>query len=157
MAPTNNTLVRTLLSPVFPVLILLTFLALAAGLRYGMIRQDNHQIRTNLANEAVAMVDHLEPEFTIHAQAINRMAARLQAEPETTEAAWRADARHYLNDFGVYQAIEWIDRAGQPPVLHGGPGLHAGYFRAPEPAGRFNHAGPGSVPDAQRFPWPPVR
>ncbi|MFO7530018.1 MAG: EAL domain-containing protein [Marinobacter sp.] len=75
-----------------------------------MIRQDNHQIRANLANEAVAMVDHLKREFTIHAQAINRMAARMQKEPEITEAAWRADARHYLNDFGVYQAIEWIDR-----------------------------------------------
>lgn len=110
MAPTNNTLARVLLSPVFPVLILLAFLALASGLRYGMIRQDSHQIRINLANEAVAMVDHLEREFSIHAQAINRMAARLQAEPKTTEAAWRADARHYLNDFGVYQAIEWIDR-----------------------------------------------
>ncbi|MBD3641237.1 MAG: EAL domain-containing protein [Marinobacter sp.] len=109
MAP-NNILARALLSPVFPVLILLAFLALASGLRYGMIHQDNHQIRANLANEAVAMVDHLEREFTIHAEAINRMAARMQVEPETTEAAWRADARHYLTDFGVYQAIEWIDR-----------------------------------------------
>ncbi|RBP32481.1 diguanylate cyclase (GGDEF)-like protein [Marinobacter pelagius] len=110
MGPTNNLLARALLSPVFPALILLVFLALAAGLRYGMIHQDDHQIRANLANEAVAMVEHLEREFTIHAQAINRMAARLHVEPETTEAAWRADASHYLNDFGVYQAIEWIDR-----------------------------------------------
>lgn len=108
--PTNNILARALLSPVFPVLILLAFLALASGLRYGMARQDDHQIQASLANEAVALVDHLEREFTIHAQAISRMAARMEVEPETTEAAWRADARHYLQDFGVYQAIEWIDR-----------------------------------------------
>ncbi|MCG7200115.1 EAL domain-containing protein [Marinobacter pelagius] len=75
-----------------------------------MTRQDTNQIQANLANEAVALVDHLEREFTIHAEAISRMAARLKVVPETTEASWRADARSYLDDFGVYQAIEWIDR-----------------------------------------------
>jgi len=108
--PTDNILARYLLSPIFPALILLAFLALASVLPYGMIRQDSNLIQANLSNEAIAMVDHLEREFTIHAQAVDRMAARLEANPETTETSWRADARNYLHDFGVYQAIEWIDR-----------------------------------------------
>eukprot|EP00003_Mantamonas_plastica_P029041 TRINITY_DN6819_c0_g1_i1.p1 TRINITY_DN6819_c0_g1~~TRINITY_DN6819_c0_g1_i1.p1 ORF type:complete len:697 (+),score=83.67 TRINITY_DN6819_c0_g1_i1:6772-8862(+) len=56
------------------------------------------------------MANILEREFTIHATAIARMAHRLDVTPDTAEATWRRDARHYLEDFGVYQAIEWVDR-----------------------------------------------
>ncbi|WP_341581044.1 EAL domain-containing protein [Marinobacter metalliresistant] len=99
-----------LLSPVFPVVIFLVFLGLATGLRYGLAQQDRNQIDTSLANEARALANHLEREFRVHSEAIRRMAKRLQANPSTTEREWRQDARNYLDDFGVYQAIEWIDR-----------------------------------------------
>ncbi|AXS83884.1 putative bifunctional diguanylate cyclase/phosphodiesterase [Marinobacter sp. Arc7-DN-1] len=99
-----------LLSPVFPVVIFLVFLGLATGLRYGLAQQDKIQIDTSLANEARALANHLEREFRVHSEAIRRMAKRLQANPSTTEREWRQDARNYLDDFGVYQAIEWIDR-----------------------------------------------
>ncbi|MBC7185213.1 MAG: diguanylate cyclase, partial [Marinobacter sp.] len=98
-----------LLSPVFPVVIFLVFLGLATGLRFGLVQQDKNQIEANLANEARAMAHHLEREFLVHAEAIRRMAQRLYADPSTTEQQWREDARNYLDDFGVYQAIEWID------------------------------------------------
>lgn len=109
-AAPSSSLALALLSPAFPVLILLIFLALAAGLRFGLSHQDSSQIQASLANEAKAMARHLEREFTIHAEAINRMAARLEADADMTEATWRADARAYLRDFGTFQAIEWIDR-----------------------------------------------
>lgn len=109
-ASATRILARGLLSPFFPVLILLLFLTLAAVLRHGLEQQDDRQINANLMNEARAMANGLEREFIIHAQAIQRMAQRLAASPETSQAAWREDARHYLEDFGVYQAIEWIDR-----------------------------------------------
>lgn len=107
---TTNIVVRAMLSPAFPVVIFLVFLGLASGLGYGLMQQDNRQIKANLANEARAMANNLEREFTIHAEAIQRMAQRLAASPDTTEAIWRQDARNYLEDFGVYQAVEWIDR-----------------------------------------------
>ncbi|ABM20855.1 putative bifunctional diguanylate cyclase/phosphodiesterase [Marinobacter nauticus] len=102
--------VRALMSPVFPVLIFLVFLGIASGLRVGLIQQNTHQIQTNLSNEARALANNLEREFMVHLDAIGRMAMRMQANPSQTEALWREDARNYLRDFGVYQAIEWIDR-----------------------------------------------
>ncbi|AOY90328.1 diguanylate cyclase [Marinobacter salinus] len=109
-APPINIIVKGLLSPAFPVVIFLVFLGLAAGLREGLIRQDNSQINTNLANETRALANTLEREFTILAGAIRRMADRMHTNPETSEQNWRRDARNHLQDFGVYQAIEWIDR-----------------------------------------------
>jgi len=98
------------LSPVFPVLIFLVFLTLAAVLRQGLEQQDNRQIKANLVHEAEAMAAGLEREFTIHVKTLERMAERLEVMPETPESVWKADARRYLKDYGVYQAVEWIDR-----------------------------------------------
>nr|WP_041343056.1 diguanylate cyclase [Marinobacter similis] len=109
-ASATRTLVRVLLSPVFPVLIFLVFLALATLLRHGLEQQDNRQIAANLEHQAEAMAAGLEREFSIHVKTIQRMAERLEVMPETPESVWSADARRYLKDFGVYQAVEWIDR-----------------------------------------------
>ncbi|WP_372980706.1 EAL domain-containing protein [Marinobacter sediminum] len=103
-------LVRGLLSPVFPVLIFLVFLTLATVLRDGLEQQDNRQIAANLKHQAEAMAVGLEREFSIHVKTIQRMAERLKVMPETPESVWNADARRYLKDYGVYQALEWIDR-----------------------------------------------
>ena len=108
-ASPQKAIMSGLLSPVFPVVIFLVFLALAAGLRYGLVQQDKSQIEANLANEAQATANNLERELRIHAEAIRRMAKRLEADPAKTEQEWQRDARNYLDDFGVYQAIEWID------------------------------------------------
>ncbi|HET8850284.1 MAG TPA: EAL domain-containing protein [Marinobacter sp.] len=97
------------MSPVFPALILFIFLATALILREGLNRQDTHQIEANLQNEARALTNNLEREFMVLVEAIGRMARRMEAGQYTSEDLWRADARNYLNDFGVYQAIEWVD------------------------------------------------
>ncbi|KXS53271.1 MAG: diguanylate cyclase/phosphodiesterase [Marinobacter sp. T13-3] len=101
---------RTAMSPAFPVVIFVVFLALAVMLRSGLVRQDTLQIEQNLENEARALAGTLEREFTVHAEAIGRMASRMAIPDNFSEHQWRADARHYLDDFGVYQALEWIDR-----------------------------------------------
>ena len=103
-------LVKCLLHPVFPAVIFLVFLGMAAGLRYGLIHQYTSQVRANLENEARTMASALEWEFTVHADAIRRMASRLASDPETPESEWRRDADNYLQDFRIYQAIEWIDK-----------------------------------------------
>ncbi|MDL0430844.1 EAL domain-containing protein [Marinobacter sp. TBZ242] len=102
--------VRGLLNPAFPALIFLMFLAIALGLQYGIEKQDRSQIHTNLNNKAESMANRLEREFMVHADAISRMAKRFEAEPEMPREVWERDARNYLSDFGVYQAVEWIDR-----------------------------------------------
>lgn len=106
----TNKVVKGLLHPVFPVLILIVFLGFASVLKYGIERQDKHQLENNLAGETQAMAVNLEREFLAHVQAIRRMARRLEANPDMTKELWREDARNYLDDFGVYQALEWIDR-----------------------------------------------
>lgn len=102
-------LVKRLLHPVFPVVIFLVFLGMAAGLRYGLVQQYTGQIQSNLEGQAKSMAHSLEWEFMVHADAIRRMANRLAADPKTPERNWREDARNYLEDFRIYQAIEWID------------------------------------------------
>ncbi|MFN2360263.1 MAG: EAL domain-containing protein [Marinobacter sp.] len=102
-------LVRGLLNPVFPALIFLVFLCIALGLYYGIEKQDSAQIQANLDNEALSMANRLEREFLVHSEAIGRMAKRREAAPDISREVWEQDARNYLADFGVYQAIEWID------------------------------------------------
>jgi len=102
--------VKGLLNPAFPALIFLVFLGFALVLQYGIEKQDRTQIQANLDNEASSMANRLEREFLVHAEAISRMAKRFEAAPETTRETWEQDARNYLSDFGVYQAIEWIDQ-----------------------------------------------
>jgi len=102
--------IKRLLNPVLPVVIFLVFLGMATGLRYGLIQQYTGQIETNLENEARIMAHNLEWEFTVHADAIRRMAKRLETDPHISENVWREDARSYLEDFRIYQAVEWIDR-----------------------------------------------
>ncbi|MFT7337495.1 MAG: diguanylate cyclase (GGDEF)-like protein [Marinobacter maritimus] len=103
-------LVKRLLHPAVPVVIFLVFLAMAAGLRYGLIHQYTGQIQANLENEARSMASTLEWEFMVHTNAIERIASRLAIDPKTPESEWREDALNHLEDFRIYQAIEWIDR-----------------------------------------------
>ena len=102
--------VRGLLNPAFPALIFLVFLGIALVLQYGIEKQDHTQIQSNLGSEATSMAKRLEREFRVHANSISRMAKRFEALPDTPKEIWEQDARRYLSDFGVYQAIEWIDR-----------------------------------------------
>lgn len=101
--------IRGLLNPAFPALIFLVFLGIALVLQYGIEKQDSSQIQSNLDSEALSMASRLEREFLVHVDAIRRMAKRREATPDMSRETWERDARNYLTDFGVYQAIEWID------------------------------------------------
>lgn len=106
----TNIIVRSLLSPVFPVVIFLAFLGLAVGLYSGLTHQDDRQIQANLVNESRVLAASMERELTILAEATQRMAFRQESAAEHTKDGWQRDARHYLSDFGVFQAIEWVDK-----------------------------------------------
>ncbi|SDW85058.1 bifunctional diguanylate cyclase/phosphodiesterase [Marinobacter mobilis] len=101
---------NALLSPLLPALVMLTFLAVALGLQHSMVRQQDQQIQAAIGQEADNLSRELTERFQAHQQAIYRMAQRLRVSPDMTEATWRMDARNYLSNFGIYQAIEWIDR-----------------------------------------------
>jgi diguanylate cyclase (GGDEF)-like protein len=51
----TNIVVKGLLNPVFPVVIFLVFLGLAAGLYYGLTHQDDHQVTSSLFDEPKAL------------------------------------------------------------------------------------------------------
>jgi len=106
---TLTLIVRGLLHPAFPTLIFLVFLGIALGLHYGIKKQDRESLQNNLDNQAQLMASRLERDFLVHVEAVERMAGRLQADPSISRELWAIDARNFLEDFGVYQAIEWID------------------------------------------------
>ncbi|MDI9243923.1 EAL domain-containing protein [Marinobacter sp. CHS3-4] len=108
-ASTLTLIARGLLHPAFPALIFLVFLGLATGLQYGIKKQDRSNLQENLDSQARLVAQRLEQNFLIHVEAIERMAQRMAEDPSTSQEHWSADARNYLEDFGVYQAIEWID------------------------------------------------
>lgn len=109
-ASTLTLIARGLLHPVFPVLIFLVFLGLALGLEYGIEQQDHTSLQDNLNNQTELMARRFEEDFTVHIHAVERMANRLKNDPSMNRQTWSLDANNFLRDFGVYQAVEWIDR-----------------------------------------------
>jgi diguanylate cyclase (GGDEF)-like protein len=107
---TQRVVAKGLLHPALPVFIFSLFLLLALGLRFGQSQQDSRQIQANLDTEAEIMANNLQREFNILLLGLRRSADRLHFNGGITEGQWRSDARSYLQDFRVYQAIEWIDR-----------------------------------------------
>ncbi|PFG10863.1 MULTISPECIES: EAL domain-containing protein [unclassified Marinobacter] len=107
---TQRVVAKGLLHPALPVFIFSLFLLLALGLRFGQSQQDSRQIQAHLNTEAEIMANNLQREFNILLLGLRRSADRLHFNGGITEAQWRNDARNYLQDFRVYQAIEWIDR-----------------------------------------------
>lgn len=106
--PITHSLIRALVSPALPFIIFLVFLVLASVLKFGIEREEAHQVRADVAARTQTLVRELEQEFRAHRLALKRMAERRRVEPGISEATWRADARNYLDHFGTYQAIEWI-------------------------------------------------
>ncbi|WP_344816785.1 putative bifunctional diguanylate cyclase/phosphodiesterase [Marinobacter xestospongiae] len=108
--PRSQQLAAVMLNPALPALVLLLFLITAIALKQGSDQQQQQQLQSALATEADAMSRELQTRFRAHIDAIDRMASRQAATAIMEERLWREDARHYLDDFDVYQAIEWIDR-----------------------------------------------
>ena len=108
--PRSQQLAAVMLNPALPALVLLLFLITAIALKQGSDQQQQQQLQSALASEADAMSRELQTRFRAHIDAIDRMASRQAATAIMEERLWREDARHYLDDFDVYQAIEWIDR-----------------------------------------------
>ncbi len=107
--PVSVVILRQLMKPVFPAIVLLTFLAMATGLKIGLDSEEDAQIRQTLALDTETLARRLEQDFLNHVIALRRMANRLDVQPDLPQAVWREDARHYLQDFQTFQAIEWID------------------------------------------------
>lgn len=106
--PVSVVYLRQLMKPVFPAVVLMTFLAIATGLKTGLDAEENAQVQHTLVQDTEALARHLEQDFLDHVSALRRMAKRLEVQPETSLEAWREDARAYLRDFQTFQAIERI-------------------------------------------------
>lgn len=113
LVSTLTLIARGLLHPAFPAVIFLVFLGMALGLQYGIKKQDHENLQNSLESQAQLMAQQLERDFLIHVQAIQRMAGRLETNPSLSRDLWSEDARSYLDDRRVYQAIEWIDSSFQ--------------------------------------------
>ncbi|SFR63236.1 diguanylate cyclase (GGDEF) domain-containing protein [Marinobacter daqiaonensis] len=109
--PLSLMIVRQLMRPGFPIVVLLTFLAIATGLKMGLDSAEDTQIQQTLAAETNDLARQLEQDFLNHVLALRRMAERREARPDMPVEVWRRDARQYLEDFRTFQAIEWIDQS----------------------------------------------
>lgn len=110
-SPASRRIAKAFLSPLFPALILAGFIGIATALKSGLEREEGARVQAALGVEAERLASSLEDEARAHVKALQRMANRLATNPSTSEQQWRQDARSYLIDFEVYQALEWVDES----------------------------------------------
>lgn len=103
----NNSL-SLLLRPWFSLVVALSAVVLSLVAWQGANTQNDAHIRQMLEGEAAKWANHIENDFRIHAESLERMAMRRLRQPGLTKEAWEQDAQQYLRHFPSYQAIEWV-------------------------------------------------
>ncbi|MFB2918754.1 response regulator [Aerosakkonema funiforme] len=74
-----------------------------------IIAQQNEQIEHLIQVESKFLQTEITQQVETRLKALERMKERWQMRGGTPRAEWESDAKFYINDFGGYQAIEWVD------------------------------------------------
>jgi len=74
-----------------------------------LLKYEQLHLHQLVQQEASALETELSQELSTRILALEQMANRWQNSGGTPKAAWEADALQYIEDFGGYQAIEWVD------------------------------------------------
>ncbi|MBD3560065.1 PAS domain S-box protein, partial [Planktothrix sp. FACHB-1355] len=74
-----------------------------------IIAQQNEQIEQSIQVESKFLQTEITQQVETRIKALERMKERWQMRGETPRNEWESDAKFYINDFGGYQAIEWVD------------------------------------------------
>lgn len=108
----NQTKKLVLRSRSLPILAGIVILAATLFVWQALIAQKHaaihKEIELQATNVKIAIVDDLQ-EVTY---ALVRMAERWQRQGTPSKDDWEADAAHYINHYGTFQAISWIDPSG---------------------------------------------
>jgi len=75
----------------------------------GLLAQDNEQIRQLVQLKSSVAQTEITALVESHIKALARMVKRWEIRDGTPRKEWEAEAKSYINDFGGFQAIEWVD------------------------------------------------
>ena len=78
-----------------------------------MTYQDNERVSEKVQIQFDTLRSVLNAELRNHEQALLRMADRWNQAGGTTQAAWRDDARHYLDGLRGFETLVWVDANDQ--------------------------------------------
>ena len=78
-------------------------------LRDALVEFEHRNIANQVEIEAEYVTNTIEAHLKRRIDALNRMAKRWGVDGVAGKKKWEIDALNYVNDFGDYQAIEWVD------------------------------------------------
>lgn len=78
-----------------------------------LIAQERTQVEQIIAIESSAVNNEITAHLKTRVNALQRMTKRWEIRGGTPKREWESDAIQYINDFGGFQAIEWLD-----PTFH---------------------------------------
>ncbi|WP_254173713.1 PAS domain S-box protein [Planktothrix pseudagardhii] len=74
-----------------------------------LITQERHQIQQLLHQEAVTVELIIYNQITSRIQGLERMVVRWEVRGGIPKNEWESDAKNYFEDYGGFQAIQWVD------------------------------------------------
>lgn len=94
---------------VAPLLAGLGIFALSASLSYILATEERDYVKTHIELKAENVRTEMEEHIEFQALALERMARRWEADGKLRQERWRSDAKLYVKQSPLYQAIEWVD------------------------------------------------
>ncbi len=93
----------------FPLLVVVSGLTVTAFLWQVIYYQERGNLERTTMIEADNLRNAFVSELRTRVLALERMADRWEVRKGTPREEWNKDATRYVNDYGSYQAIEWVD------------------------------------------------
>ena len=90
-------------------MVTLSVMAVAGVFWLELTIQDHTNIQREVALQSKLIRTNIAAHLEARIDALRRMAHRWATQGQTPRDVWFADAINYVNDFGDFQAIEWVD------------------------------------------------
>lgn len=76
-----------------------------------LLFQEKAYIQRNIELATASISHEITSQIQTRSLAIKRMAKRWEIEGGTPKLQWEADANNYFQDYGGFQALEWVDKS----------------------------------------------
>ena len=92
-----------------PTLAFVSAITVTLCLSQTLYSSEQNKIQSVVQNQANNLKSSIETQFKNQVKRLERMGERWAVIGGTPRDEWERDATNYLNDYGNYQAIEWVD------------------------------------------------
>lgn len=92
-----------------PILVAVAGITITVCLWQAIVAQERASIEAATRIESENVKTLIENEISTRVLALERMAERWASRDGTPRVEWERDAKRYINDYGSYKAIEWVD------------------------------------------------